>query len=252
MKLHCLGTTGYHPCQSQHTACYYLPEYGIVLDAGTGAFRLTEHLLNEPRQSLDIFLSHSHLDHVFGLTFLLDTLAITSLKRVRVFGESQKLAAIREHLFSDSLFPVLPPFEFCPLDAVPGEMTLENEVRIEWFALEHPGGCLGFRLTTPDGKSLAYVTDTIAHPNAAYVQHIRGVDLLLHECYFTDAQQEFAMKTGHSWFSAVCQVIDQASPKLAYLIHVSPIAELTGSAFGFTEPQRAKIRIARDMDCITV
>ncbi len=250
MKLHCLGTTGYHPSQSQHTACYYLSDYGIVLDAGTGAFRLTEHLLSQPRESLDIFLSHSHLDHVFGLTFLLDTLAITSLKKVRVHGEPGKLAALRQHLFSEALFPVLPPFEFCPLEPNVGQLCLENGVQVEWFPLEHPGGCLGFRLTLPDSKRIAYVTDTVADPAAGYVHYIREVDLLLHECYFTDAQREFAIKTGHSWFSAVCDVIKAASPKLAYLIHVSPIANLVGSQFHFTSEQRSTIRLARDNDCI--
>ena len=33
MKLHLLGTTGYHPNARRHTACLMLPEQGIVLDA---------------------------------------------------------------------------------------------------------------------------------------------------------------------------------------------------------------------------
>ncbi|MGN6547595.1 MAG: MBL fold metallo-hydrolase, partial [Aureliella sp.] len=103
MKLHCLGTTGYHPSSTRQTACYYLPELSLVLDAGTGIIGLTNQLRAEPRESLDIFLSHAHLDHIIGLTFLLDTLAVTSLKRVRVLGAAVKLRAVREHLFSEHL-----------------------------------------------------------------------------------------------------------------------------------------------------
>ena len=44
MKLHCLGTGGYHPSEHRHTACYYLPELQLVLDAGTGMFRLPNQL----------------------------------------------------------------------------------------------------------------------------------------------------------------------------------------------------------------
>ncbi len=67
MLLNLLGTTGYHPNERRQTACFMLPELGIVLDAGTGMFRVHDHLQTD---TLDIFLSHAHLDHILGLTFL--------------------------------------------------------------------------------------------------------------------------------------------------------------------------------------
>ena len=42
MKILLLGTAGYHPSETRHTACVMLPEAGIVLDAGTGFFRVRE------------------------------------------------------------------------------------------------------------------------------------------------------------------------------------------------------------------
>ena len=66
--------------------------------------------------TLDIFLSHTHLDHVIGLTFLFDVLFEKQVERVRVHGEAGKLAALREHLFSETLFPAQPPIEWQPLD----------------------------------------------------------------------------------------------------------------------------------------
>ena len=44
MKLLRLGTAGYHPNERRQTACFMLPEEGIVLDAGTGFFRVRQHL----------------------------------------------------------------------------------------------------------------------------------------------------------------------------------------------------------------
>ena len=91
MKLHLLGTAGYHPNQRRHTACLMLPELGIVLDAGTAMFRVRDFLQTS---RLDIFLTHAHLDHIVGLTYLLDVLYDKPMKQVTVYGAADKLAAI--------------------------------------------------------------------------------------------------------------------------------------------------------------
>src|SRR5580658_6155540 len=112
MKLVVLGSTGYHPNELRQTACFMLPELGLVLDAGTGMFRV-RNWLSTP--TLDIFLTHSHLDHVFGLTFLFDVLVGHESTAVTVHAEADKLAAIEEHLLSPLLFPVKLPCRYEPL-----------------------------------------------------------------------------------------------------------------------------------------
>jgi ribonuclease BN (tRNA processing enzyme) len=251
MKLHCLGTTGYHPSPTRQTACYYLPEASLVLDAGTGMAALTQFMRAEPRESLDIFLSHAHLDHIVGLTFLLDTFAVTALKSVRVLGMEAKLRAVKEHLFSEHLFPLLPEsIQFHPLDQHPSPFELACGAQIEWFPLEHPGGSIGLRMEAC-GKSLAYITDTIARPEAGYVRQITGVDLMLHECYFTDEHQALAEKTGHSWLSAVTDVVRLVGAKQTALIHLNPLAEVLGSTM-VLEPEHSALGmyIPRDGDCL--
>ena len=92
LRLHCLGTAGYHPNATRHTSCYFLPESGIVLDAGSGIFALPPLV---ETSSLDILLSHAHLDHTLGLTFLLDVLFQLQsdgrpIDRLRIWGEADK------------------------------------------------------------------------------------------------------------------------------------------------------------------
>ena len=253
MKVHCLGTTGYHPSQTRQTACYYLPEQSLVLDAGTGMHALTSLLRSDPRESLDIVLSHAHLDHVIGLTFLLDTFAVTSLERVRVLGSAEKLRAVKEHLFSEHLFPLLSEqIEFQPLDQLAAPLAIASGAIIDWFPLEHPGGSIGFRLQHR-GKSLAYVTDTVARRDAEYIRRIQGVDLLLHECYFTDEYQALAEKTGHSWLAAVTDVARQVGARQTALIHLNPLAEVLNEHLVLSAEQvRLGMCIPVDGECLNV
>jgi ribonuclease Z len=217
MKLLLLGTTGYHPSDTRQTACMMLPECGVVLDAGTAMYRVRDHLL---LPTLDIFLSHTHLDHVIGLTFLFDILFEKPVDCVRVHGEPAKLQALQEHLFSEQLFPALPPITWQPLS---GPVALPQQGQLTYFPLEHPGGCLGYRLDWP-ARSLAYVTDTTAKDDASYIQQIRGVDLLIHECTFADGWEDHATLTGHSCTSAVARVARQAGVGLLILVHINPLA----------------------------
>lgn len=215
MKLVVLGTAGYHPNEHRQTTCVLIPAAGIAFDAGTSFFRLPPHLETD---SLDIFLTHAHLDHTVGLTYLLDVLYQRPLDEVRVHGEADKLAAIRQHLFAKEIFPVQPPYIDHPIQPkVPVEDATVTHCR-----LEHPGGSLAYRVDWAD-RSLAFVTDTTATTNASYIDFIRGVDLLIHECNFPDGFSELAEKTGHSCLTPVAQVARQANVGGLVLLHFNPL-----------------------------
>lgn len=211
----------------------------IVLDAGTGIFRLVQHMLDQPKKSLTVLLTHAHLDHVVGLTFLIDALAVTELEHIRIIGHKEKIAAVKEHLYHPLLFPVAPTMEFTELEETSGSMIL-GKTEVTWFPLEHPGGSLGYCFQH-EGTKLAYVTDTVARPDADYIKHIRNSDLLLHECYFSDEHKEFAATTGHSWLSAVTDIVEQVSPKKTLLIHINPLAEILGSGFVLDDEHRERL-----------
>lgn len=220
MKLHCLGTAGYHPNESRHTSCYAIPDANLVLDAGSGFFRIGNLLASD---TLHVLLSHSHLDHVFGLTFVLDFLATTSLKNIHVYAEAEKLEAIQRHLFHPLLFPVVPPFQWHALEDLGATFRIDR-TEVSWFPLEHPGGSVGYRLNW-EPISLAYITDTTCSSSSPYWNSIQGVDWLIHECNFSDEYRELAIKTGHSWTSEVLDAAYKHKISRLLLGHFNPLTD---------------------------
>jgi ribonuclease BN (tRNA processing enzyme) len=193
-----------------------LPEIGVVFDAGTGLYRVSDYLQTD---SLDIFLTHAHLDHSIGLTFMFDVRYRSRLERITAYAEGEKLETIREHLLAKLLFPVHPPVELMPL---PPKAELADGATLTHFPLKHPGNSVGFRVDWPD-RSMAYVTDTVASPTADYVDRIHGVDLLVHESYFHDDETEQAELTGHSCLSEVARVAAKAKVGRLVLVHINPL-----------------------------
>jgi ribonuclease BN (tRNA processing enzyme) len=194
-----------------------LPELGIVLDAGTAMFRVRD-LLVTPQ--LDIYLTHAHLDHVAGLTFLFDIVHDKPTERVVIHAMPDKLAAIDNHLLNELIFPVKLRCEMKPLEQ---GAAIAGGGKLKHFPLKHPGGSVGFRLDWP-GHSLAYVTDTTT-PGAcaSYIDNIRGADLLIHECYFPDGMEEMADLTGHSCATPVAEAARAAGVKRLLLLHTNPL-----------------------------
>ena len=219
MKLHFLGTTGYHPNENRHTACMMIPEHGIIFDAGTGLFRVRDLICTK---TLDIFLSHVHLDHSIGLTFLYDVLWGKDIERVTVHVDGSKIPAIENALYSESLFPVGPNFEMKAIGE--GPIEVPGGISVSRCPLVHPGGSIGFRMQHPGG-SLAYITDTTAVESADYVEFISDVDVLIHECYFPDGWEDRAELTGHSCLTPVAQVAAAARAGQTYLVHINPLEE---------------------------
>jgi ribonuclease Z len=219
MKAVILGTCGYGPSDRGHTSCIMLPELGLVLDAGSGLYRMRNLLQTS---TLDIFLSHAHLDHLLGLSYLDGILWGKEVELVRIHGEADKLAAIQRYFFAPELGEWPPKAEWLPLQ--PKE-ELPDGGQLSYFQLEHRGGCVGYRLDWPE-HSLAYVTDTHAHLDAAYIDKIRGVDLLLHECYLPDDMAQFAREIGHSCITPVAQVAAAAGVGHLVLVHLLPFPEL--------------------------
>lgn len=223
MRLVPLGTNGYYPSYGRQTMAFLVLWDGqaILLDAGSGAARLGEPAVRElveGAESLHLILSHFHLDHVVGVTYLP---AVWPTRPVHIHAPAPPLvqadpAEALCRLVQPPLFPV-------PLTEFPMPVEIERltsgraqvgglDVRMR--RQEHPGGAVGFRL----GDALAYATDTVGEDGT--VDLVEGVDLLLHEVWARAGED--ASSRGHSSADRVAEIATRAGVRRLMPVHHHP------------------------------
>ena len=176
IKVHFLGTNGWYPSRTGHTTCHLIdaPEAYIILDAGTGIYKVDKFITED--KPIYLFMSHLHFDHVFGLHIL---------NRFS-FKQGLKVVTHRQN-YKDLLHIFGQPYTVSPED-LPYDVTVssiaEGESQLFPFELTclkqvHISPCYGYRFGFKEG-TIAYCTDT-GKCNAVK-ELAKDADLLIAEC----------------------------------------------------------------------
>ena len=100
MKIRVLGCSGGIGGSLRTTS--FLVDDDVLIDAGTGVGDLT---LEQLAKIDHIFVSHSHLDHVTSIPFLVDTVCWMRGSPIKVYGIKETLDILRAHLFNWKIWP---------------------------------------------------------------------------------------------------------------------------------------------------
>lgn len=222
MKVRFLGVFGYHgaPNENRATCCVSVPELDIILDAGTGLWRLKP---GELKQDIHLLLSHYHYDHMFG-AYELHSLSGDKGKRIHFYGRNVE-SSVRD-FYSPPRSPPIDVHNFTPVfHEIENTVFDINGARIESRRFPHKEtSVLGFRIEN-QGKSLVYLTDTFG--NGDEEDFIRNCDLLIRDAYYTKQDIKKAISEGHGVASRVADTAKKAGVKHLCLYHLPPEAELS-------------------------
>lgn len=208
----------------------------FIFDAGTGIMLLSEHLMARERSRIEakIFISHPHWDHINALPFF--TPLYMQGNEFEICGPSQNEVKMRE-LISAQMDGMFFPIRIKEL----GSRTYFNDlteeqfeidgIKIQTMLLNHPGHCLGYRVTYKD-RSICYVTDNEIYPkssrffNENYNDKLKkfalNADILITDCTYSDKEYETKIGWGHSSISEVAGLADRARVKHLHLFHHDP------------------------------
>ena len=262
-----------------NTSCIELRCDGhlLILDAGSGIRSLGNDLLQEFGERpihADVIISHAHWDHIQGFPFFVP--AYSERNRIRVLQNPRVTpdlgTALRGQMQSLH-FPV-------GLDHMRGLIGIEDlnsepfrlgPYTIYSAALNHPGGCAGFRIETQYG-SLAYLPDHEPFRNRAVNGHtdprtnddaknelvnfLKGVDLLILDTQYTEEEYQRHTGWGHGCLpDSVSLAVEAAVHELA-LFHHDPshrdyqIDLMVEAARKLPQAAALKILAAAEMDTV--
>ncbi len=204
----------------------------IIIDAGSGIRQLGKALKEEYAGRIigSILISHTHWDHIQGFPFFQPVWGRNN--RFVLVGQKRVNQRLEEILAGQFFEPYLPyNFQTLPADLLVKEVDdgetfiIGDNTLVEVAELNHPGGCLGFRIENSN-LVFTYCSD-VGHYNNGFDEAVlklaRNADLLLHDSHFgTMKERNRFTSWGHSCWLEAAQVALEANVKCLALSHYSP------------------------------
>jgi cAMP phosphodiesterase len=224
MRIRILGCSGGIGNGAFTTAL--LVDDDILIDAGTGVADLSL----EAMAAIDhVFLTHSHLDHVACIPFLLDSVGSRRTQPLTVHAQAATLDVLRTHVFNNALWPdftAIPSrqkpwlrFETLP----PGESFTLGERSLRSIPVSHSVPAVGY-LIGNGRASFAFSGDTSS--TETYWQALNACADLRHviiETSFLDAEEALSRLSGHLCPRLLAQELKKLNRAAdIYITHLMP------------------------------
>ncbi len=270
MKIHFWGVRGSIPCPGPKTQKYggngacieiIIPgsERIIIIDAGSGIRELGNRILAEDLTkgplNIELFLSHTHWDHIMGFPYFVP-IYIPGTK-MNVYGpvsfEDDPLKDVVGGQMKYRYFPVnvgelSSEIDYIRLKEDPDIDLGEEGLMLSTKLLNHPITALGYRfefggkvfctcydtepfrnlfITDPEhpeyDEAMALEGDMVAREqNAAVEDFFKGADLLVHDSQYTEEEYKSRVNWGHTSIEWAIAAANRAGVKKLALFHHDP------------------------------
>lgn len=199
MRLRILGCSGGIGGRHLRTTSMLL-DHDVLIDAGTGVSDLS---LAELSLIDHIFVTHSHLDHISSIPFLVDTVGGMRANPVTVYAQSATIEVMRNHVFNWSIWPdftQLPTVDKPFMRFEPIQIGQEIDIKgrkITALPANHVVPAVGFHLDSGNA-SLVFSGDTTTNDALwKLVNKINNLKYLIIETAFCNREKQLAILSKH-------------------------------------------------------
>ncbi len=160
----------------------------------------------------DIYISHTHSDHIGDFTGLIWAMAMENrTRRLRVISSSGVAATLEKVLELQSTPRTWLKFKI--------DFVRPQEADVKCTTTIHDPETLAYRLAV-DGCDFVYGADSARSEKLG--QFARGCDLLIHDATFLEGQESVAALTNHSTAADAGSTAKIARVKKLVLTHIAP------------------------------
>jgi ribonuclease BN (tRNA processing enzyme) len=225
MKIRVLGCSGGIGGSLRTTS--FLVDDDVLLDAGTGVGDLS---LESLAKIDHIFVSHSHLDHVTSIPFLVDTVCWMRGSPIVVYGIKEVLDILRAHLFNWKIWP-----DFTQIPDADNPFMVYREIRVG-ETVELKGGrrftAIPANHTVPavgyvidNGRNALVFSGDTSTNDALWkvVNKTQNLKYLIIETAFSNKERDIAIASRHLCPQMLAEELEkmQAMPQV-FITHLKP------------------------------
>ena len=225
MRLRILGCSGGIGGRHLRTTSMLL-DHDVLIDAGTGVSDLS---LTELSLIDHIFVTHSHLDHISSIPFMVDTVGGMRANPVTVYAQPATIEILRNHIFNWSIWPdfaQIPTVEKPFLRYEPIQIGQEIELKgrkITAVPASHVVPAVGFHLDS--GKSSLVFTGDTTTNDALWkvVNKINNLKYIIIETAFCNREKQLAIMAKHLCPSMLAEELGKLERSAEiFITHLKP------------------------------
>jgi phosphoribosyl 1,2-cyclic phosphodiesterase len=205
-------------------------KHTLIFDAGSGIRPAGLSLLQAGVRDVKLFFTHFHYDHILGLPFfapIWHPAINVELWSGHLNGVMSTNEMLRD-LMRAPWFPV--EVTFCQASMNGRDFKMGDvlkpwpDVTIRTAPLNHPGGCVGYRVEFGD-RAVAIISDTEhvegeLDPNVLML--IENADLVVYDAMYTEAELVKKRGFGHSTWQQGVKLCRAANAKKLAIFHHDP------------------------------
>ncbi len=219
----------------------------FIIDAGTGIFPLSQTLLAEMPLTANVLISHSHWDHIQGLPFFAPNFIPGNLLRLHGAFDPVSGKGVEQVMsvqLQYSYFPVREAEMKARIEYVtlaPEKSVQIGSATITPYLMNHPVINFGYRIEA-NGKSVFFTGDheppqniyepgdeeydeyqfVVDQKTEGILQAMRGVDVLIADCSYTEQEYPAKRGWGHGTFNSSINYAVKAGAKVLFCTHHEP------------------------------